>query len=126
MRTNSAPQRSRQTRRGEQQRADRRVSYRSRAGQLASAHRTVVQARAGLDGLIGATLVVAALDVDEVEQVVVTRRFMERDDEEAKQLLRLATTRDVQTVVVDGLAALELDLFGDGAAARLRPIPVAA
>jgi hypothetical protein len=98
-----------------------RFVQRARASRRqADLQRTLDAARTGAQGLTGTAQIAEALEKDAVEQLLVTRRFMERTDEIAKRLMRLATLRDLRTVVVDGVAALELDLFGEGVASRLR------
>jgi hypothetical protein len=98
-----------------------RLVRRSRAARRrADLQRTLDAARNGAQGLTEPARIAAALENDAIEQLVVTRRFMERTDDIAKRLMHLATVRDMRTVVIDGVAALELDLFGEGIASRLR------
>jgi hypothetical protein len=98
-----------------------RLVRRSRASRRqADLQRTLDAARSGAQGLTEPARIAAALENDSVEQLLVTRRFMERTDDIAKRLMHLATVRDMKTVVIDGVAALELDLFSEGVASRLR------
>ena len=95
----------------------RRARVSRQRGEL---ERTLAAARSQNTGRFGTAAVTQALESDSVEHLLVTRRFAERQDAEARHLLHLATVRDLTTVVVDGVIGLELDLFGDGVASRLR------
>jgi hypothetical protein len=100
---------------------ERRVRWRVRALQQAAAVRRLIRgARLGTHGLVGATAIANALQVDAVAELFVTNRFMELRPEVASTLTLRATFHGATITCVVGGAAFELDLFGGGIGARLR------
>jgi stalled ribosome rescue protein Dom34 len=98
-----------------------RDAWRMRALREASIVRRVLR---GLDiagsSTVGETDTMAALERSAVNELLITRRFTERRPSASTVARGLAAFGGVRTTIVTGVAALELDLAGDGIGAVLR------
>ncbi|MEP6494482.1 MAG: hypothetical protein ABJF01_17490 [bacterium] len=99
---------------------DRQESQERALREASAVRRAIRGARSETNGVLGLAATFDALTNGAAGELLVTRRFAERDPIAAASAMLIAATTGVTITTVAGGAEFELDLAGDGVAALLR------